>query len=173
MNPIIKKIKKETKKELLKLRKEEEVISPAIAKEYQNIEILFAEDILDTKFPESFRRFLLKKEESFVGKQEILGLPTNEKTISILEATKYLRIKRPSLLPVLIVISLAKDCAFCIDVLNGNKIDAPIVKVLFKKETAPVLFSKSFKRFMEKSEKVTNQPDVKNLEASHGVKIIQ
>jgi len=162
MNEILKKLKRETEKELLKLR-EEEIISPAIIKEYQNIEILFVEDILDVVLPESFRTFLFLKKKSFINKQEILGLPTGKKTTSILEATKLLRIKRPDLLPHLIVVSLTNNSALCLDILNGNQLDAPIAEVSFKKNTPPVLFSESFKDFIKTGKKTSKSKEIKNL----------
>lgn len=173
MNKIIKKLRKEVEKELLELKEREEVIPSATVKGYKEREIAFAEDILDVIFPQSFRKFLLKKERIFINKQEILGLPTDQKTLSILEATKLLRIKRPDLPYLLIVISLTKNQALCLDIRDGNKADASIVEVSFGKNSSPVLFSKSFKKFLTTGEKALKQVEIKNLKKPQRIRIIR
>lgn len=175
MNKIIKKLRKEVEKELLKLKEKEEIIKPATAKEKKEREIAFAEDILDVIIPESFRKFLLTKRKASINGHKILGLSIDKKTPSILEVTKFLRLKRPDLLPALIVISFVKDRTFCLDILNGNEYDAPIVEVFLKKNRPPILFSKSFKEFITSGKKALRKVEIKNLKKPQGkgIKIIR
>ncbi|MHA1867608.1 MAG: SMI1/KNR4 family protein [Candidatus Heimdallarchaeaceae archaeon] len=170
MNKIIEKLRKGIEKKLRGLRKENEEFKNITGKEEYN-DINFAEDILDITFPESFRRFLFKKKIGIIRGHKIFGLPIDKKTPSILEMTKFLRMKRPDLLPVLIVISFDKNRTLCLDILNGNKFDAPIVEVFLKKNKPPILFSKSFKEFITTGKKVLRKVEIRNLKKPREKKI--
>lgn len=128
-------------------------------------EINLLENILDVKLPKSYQNFLLEKDKKVVlgrgykihgrtrykGYNITLGLVSDKSWLSILETTEFLRIKRPDLPLLFIVISFSGNQVICLDLTNGNELDAPVVEVsLEETEKTPILINNSFKKFIEK-----------------------
>jgi hypothetical protein len=100
------------------------------------------EESLEIQFPQSYRQFLLNREEieEKAGFQlPVLGLPGKEDPMSVLKATEILRTYRPDLRnESLICARLVGDWAVCLDLRENPKDDCPLVSVSLKEKEIPI-----------------------------------
>jgi len=119
----------------------------------RKIKIVSLEWNLGVEFPSSYRQFLLEKESAVIGGFSILGLPTEEVKLSMLEGTLILRKKRNDLPEALVVISLnpiVKGKVLCLDLREPHEEDCPLVETNLLKESDPlILVSDSFSNWIE------------------------
>jgi hypothetical protein len=98
-------------------------------------ESIHIEKRLNIKFPDSYRKFIFKEGSAVIDGYQIFGLPTQEVSTSVLEATEILRILRPELPPNLIVISIHQDRALCLNLDRRTKEDCFLIDVSLKKDS--------------------------------------
>jgi hypothetical protein len=109
----------------------------------------FLEELLQVKFPSSYRQFLLNRGLTVIDGFKILGLPTKEVPISVLEGTVILRNLRKDLAEKpLVAISFDGDRSLCLDLESGTEEDAPLIDVSLRGDpTFPV--GQTFKEWLE------------------------
>lgn len=115
------------------------------------ITIDLLEQFLGVKFPKYYKEFILQKGSEIIDGYEIMGLPTKEVPMSVLEGALILREKRDDLPNNLTPVCLKGTKALCLDLAEGNTEDAPLVEVdLTKKDfVEPIPLSKTFVEWIE------------------------
>lgn len=118
--------------------------------------ILFIENKLNIQIPNSYKNFLINKGKDIVFGLPLLGLPATDELSSSLGATLVLRALRPELKKYLAV-RIYEERILCLDLINDNKIDAPLVEVDINSAEQPVIVHNSFDNYLNESEKSKKQ----------------
>ena len=126
--------------------------------------IMELEESLDLIFPQSYRQFLLNREE--IEKEAgfelpVFGLPKSGELTSAYRATRFLKRERSDLKDQkLVCVRLIKDWAVCLELTNSPEEDCPLVETTLKTETELIPISDSFQKWLEEwkeKEKFSNQ----------------
>ena len=113
------------------------------------------EKILEIKFPKSYQEFLLKRESAIIDGFKIMGLPTKEVPISVLEGTLVVRKKREA--NSLVAISFDGTKALCLDLEKGDEEDASLVEVDLETHSEQKPLGKTFREWITHHEALSKR----------------
>ena len=104
---------------------------------------------LELRLPKNYREFLSSEGSTVVDGFSIVGIPTEDVTQSVVEATQVLRVKRPDISIPLVPITFVLPRAVCLDLSRAIKEDAPLVELSLKNRDDPREVGYTFSEWLE------------------------
>jgi hypothetical protein len=98
--------------------------------------VVLLQELLGVALPKSYQEVIGSIDAS-AGPSPILCFPMSLQLASVWGATEFLRAARPDLTPQYIVLNFDRDHAVCLDLKNGDEIDAPVVDIDLERESSP------------------------------------